>query len=647
MARKSKRPRPGPKAAAEPRELDPNDAKVGRLTTYEDVADSEDEFYLNQDQVDFHEDPAAKRRRLNRDPAFDESDEEILDLEELPSSDDSSDEDDEDEVTAPNGAQLSDDDDDDSEDEEPDEYADWGKSRKNYYDANDIEDEADAAMEEADVRRIRQRQLQSMSAKDFGVDENDWKTSGDATATVEEETDSTTTKKITIPTSSEDKEELLRLLHPEFEPLRLEFLRLAPLHPEIEQRAEQHTDPESLIRRKWVVLSSYLAVLSMYFAFMSQPRPEGEVVQLRDHPIMSALLKHRTEWLELEKMPEEPTPPPETELDKELEDMSIDDEEEWEEEEEEGDGEDQEETVPPPPKTSTNGIKAIKAANGVKEGSKKPKATSATTKEAKRLAKSDARLKDLDDLLPSAITRQKPSKAKAVVQFRDDDFGEEDYIYEEDAQDKAKRKKSLRFYTAQIHQKSNKRDRAGRDAGGDLDIPHRERNKERQERLNAEAQKRGLADGVGADLDDNDMSDGDYDNDFTSAKALKSQIEDDSSMGDALEYYNKVATKSKLEKLKKKLEREAAHTNDRVVEMETIDPETGKRAIGYTILKNKGLTPHRKKDVRNPRVKKRKKFEAAKKKLASRQAVYKPPTSAYSGEATGIRTKVIKSVKFQ
>ncbi|KAJ6257329.1 hypothetical protein Dda_8218 [Drechslerella dactyloides] len=661
MARKSKRPRPAPGSSAGPREVDPNDAKVGRLTTYEDVADSEDEFYLNQDRVDFNEDPAAKRRRLNRDPAFDESDEEILDLEDLPSSDDSSEDDDESHHghgsnSLPNRLQLSDDEDDDgSEDESQDEYADWGKSRKNYYDGNDIDNDEDAAMEEAEARRIQQRQLRSMTAKDFGIDEDDWKTSTDAAGDAARETEkpetyeSVTVKKITIPASSADQEELLRLLHPEFEPLRQEFLRLSPLHPEIMERAKENTNPESVIRRKWIVLSSYLAVLSMYFAFMSQPRPEGQAVDLKDHPIMEALLKYRTEWLEVEGLSEQATPPPETELDKELEDMSIDDEEEeeWVEEDDDGDEEEEEEeTVPPPPKAVSNSSKATKSAVAVNGNSKKSKATSTTTKEAKRLAKSDARLKDLDDLLPSAATRSKPSKAKAVVQFRDDDFGEEDFIYEEDAEDKAKRKKSLRFYTAQIHQKSNKRDRAGRDAGGDLDIPHRERNKERQERLNAEAQKRGMTDGAGAMLDDNDLSDGDYDdNDFTSAKALKGQIEADD-MGDALEYYNKVASKTKLEKLKKQLEQEAARTNDRVVETETIDPETGKRAIGYTILKNKGLTPHRKKDVRNPRVKKRKKFEAAKKKLASRQAVYKPPTSAYSGEATGIRTKVIKSVKF-
>ncbi|RVD83773.1 uncharacterized protein DFL_005551 [Arthrobotrys flagrans] len=136
MAKKSKRSRSAISKPSGPRPVDPSDAKLGKkLTTYEDVADSEDEFYLNQDRIAFDEDPAAKRRRLNRDPAFG-SDEEEIDIEGLPSEEDSDDDEEEEEeaVGRADGAGLSDDDAEDSEEEEEqDEYADWGQSKKSYY----------------------------------------------------------------------------------------------------------------------------------------------------------------------------------------------------------------------------------------------------------------------------------------------------------------------------------------------------------------------------------------------------------------------------------------------------------------------------------------------------------------------------------
>jgi U3 small nucleolar RNA-associated protein 3 len=37
--------------------------KMGRITTYEDVADSEDEFHINRDKVLLDDGPDAKRRK--------------------------------------------------------------------------------------------------------------------------------------------------------------------------------------------------------------------------------------------------------------------------------------------------------------------------------------------------------------------------------------------------------------------------------------------------------------------------------------------------------------------------------------------------------------------------------------------------------
>ena len=80
------------------------------------------------------------------------------------------------------------------------------------------------------------------------------------------------------------------------------------------------------------------------------------------------------------------------------------------------------------------------------------------------------------------------------------------------------------------------------------------------------------------------------------------------------------------------------------VEDEDID---GQRSVSRAILANKGLTPRRSKSVRNPRVKKRQRFEKAKKKIASQKAVYKGgigDVHSYGGEQSGI-SKVVKSVK--
>jgi U3 small nucleolar RNA-associated protein 3 len=47
----------------EPRPLDVQDGKLGRIHTYEDVADSEDEFHINRNKILLDDGPNAKRRK--------------------------------------------------------------------------------------------------------------------------------------------------------------------------------------------------------------------------------------------------------------------------------------------------------------------------------------------------------------------------------------------------------------------------------------------------------------------------------------------------------------------------------------------------------------------------------------------------------
>ena len=79
------------------------------------------------------------------------------------------------------------------------------------------------------------------------------------------------------------------------------------------------------------------------------------------------------------------------------------------------------------------------------------------------------------------------------------------------------------------------------------------------------------------------------------------------------------------------------------------DVEDGKkRAASYDIIKNRGLTPHRKKENRNPRVKKREQFRKAviKRKGAVRD-VQTGVGNQYAGETTGINKTISRSRTFK
>ncbi|XP_043677498.1 something about silencing protein 10 [Vespula pensylvanica] len=73
----------------------------------------------------------------------------------------------------------------------------------------------------------------------------------------------------------------------------------------------------------------------------------------------------------------------------------------------------------------------------------------------------------------------------------------------------------------------------------------------------------------------------------------------------------------------------------------------GKRAITYQIAKNKGLTPHRKKEQRNPRVKHRNKYRKAKIRRKGAVREIRKELTRYSGEISGIKASVKKSIKLK
>ncbi|XKL59790.1 hypothetical protein PGB90_000806 [Kerria lacca] len=72
-----------------------------------------------------------------------------------------------------------------------------------------------------------------------------------------------------------------------------------------------------------------------------------------------------------------------------------------------------------------------------------------------------------------------------------------------------------------------------------------------------------------------------------------------------------------------------------------------KRPITYQIAKNKGLTPYRKKELRNPRIKHRIKYRKAKIQRKGQIREVRKELQKYSGEISGIKAGIVKSIKFK
>ncbi|KAI9025454.1 hypothetical protein DFJ74DRAFT_664373 [Hyaloraphidium curvatum] len=188
---------------------------------------------------------------------------------------------------------------------------------------------------------------------------------------------------------------------------------------------------------------------------------------------------------------------------------------------------------------------------------------------------------------------------------------------------------------------------------GDADVPRRDGGEKKRER---EASARGLADrkeGATASQSQRtkavDMFSDASDEESTGTPARNGGKRTSASdeEADALDYYNSIVRESKKRKLEKEVRAEEHRLATIPAGAEEIDPDS-KRATNYAILKNKGLTARKKKVDRNPRLKKRLKYEKMVKKLGSTKRIYRPGDrreSGYKGEGTGIRTDVRKSVK--
>ncbi|OWF40834.1 something about silencing protein 10-like [Mizuhopecten yessoensis] len=117
----------------------------------------------------------------------------------------------------------------------------------------------------------------------------------------------------------------------------------------------------------------------------------------------------------------------------------------------------------------------------------------------------------------------------------------------------------------------------------------------------------------------------------------------------ALEYYRMMkgaGSKDNEEMDSGAEEREEAPEVDNEME-EGEEEEEGKRAITFQIAKNKGMTPKRKKEQRNPRVKNKLKYRKAKIRRKGQVREARTEMARYGGEISGIRAGVKRGIKMK
>ncbi|EPB81211.1 hypothetical protein HMPREF1544_03673 [Mucor circinelloides 1006PhL] len=568
------------------------DDKINAIRTWDDIEhDSED---------DFHDERGKVLLKEGQESDEDQSDREIYGLDGLDSEDELSDDD----IIGKN------------EDEEEIDDKTWGTSKKAYYDADEGSDIDEMREEEEEALRIQKEQLANMDEADF-VDDAlaGWGLGNDEDAEADKKLVEDVSKELedisfdvmkvekrrkNLPVA--EKIKIIQNESPELIDLLDEFKdkvqvvnTLKPLVEKIQLKKKEQDAAAQFLFFKYQTLMNYMTNISFYFALKA-----SEASDIREHPVIQALFKLRQTLEKLESVEEK--------LGSDIERFIT--------------GLDQEEkTITRQPKQNKKSTKKSKASATIAhESESELELESDQQDESENEQDIMNEIQDIEQEFKSLKKLAKKRKRAAVS----DDFGELDALDELDMEDKIAKKKSIRDYVAKIDSKQAKN---ASKYQGDVDLPYRDRVKQ---------ERKGVAQpqDTSADLDN-----ADWDEDDTAAA---NEVRNGKPDSDDEYYADIVANKDAIKRAKKETyEAERAPIESRDIEVE----EGHKRLASYKILKNKGLTPHRKKENRNARVKHRNKYAKQMKKLSSTRAVVKAQTSGYGGEMSGVKTNVIKSVK--
>jgi len=662
-------------------------ASLNRWETADDVElDSEDEFHKQREMIDLGDDYNEEESEEE------EGNEEVFGLDGV-----SSDEDDEEADLGIYKVQNNDDIIEKEKYKEIDEKA-WGKRRDTYYNADDADaDDEIAKEEEYEALRLQKERMEQLDEEDFLDDSFAAQLSGKSGVDVdldeEEESEEDEEQleianknlKANISKMSKDEQlsiifnqtpEMLELIEDYKEKLSELKGKIIPILSMIEKdeiRSSLEKKAVKYLKFKYQLIVSYLTNISFYLVLRSSTSAN----KIKEHPVISTLvdiklildkIEKEVEGKEEEKkkkkkksQPKEKTiiakmieelerqvtegrPEDDSEeISKKLlaevhEEFSNDDEQEiGGEEEEELDDIDEEEP-----------LSSILSESNKKK--KKGEKHVQISEEVQEYSDSDYEERFISLKSENTKKSKKNKKEKKSEDFNEAKVNEDDDEFDEGD----KKKNSLRFHASNVNKSLSKL--SGKKSTGDLDVPYKRKDKKEISEEVKKSRESADAD-IFDDTDDLDLNDGlDLNSNLRSNKRPREEDEEidndyvDDFDDEDLQYYENVSNAAKEKKRVK--EENFRKIKQELLEESMIDENDlapgEKRHINKTIEKNRGLTPHRKKEKKNPRVKHRKNYEKAMIKLKSfrRVAVNKNDVGPYAGETTGIKTKLSRSVRF-
>ncbi|KZS93198.1 hypothetical protein SISNIDRAFT_486114 [Sistotremastrum niveocremeum HHB9708] len=509
-----------------------------------------------------------------------------------------------------------------SEDEEG-----WGSKKSAYYSTNageiDSEDDETNELYEKETKRLQMKQRKSLSEEDFTLD-----------ALVDQIPEpAASASSLLAPSIPQNEEDLVLRLEkscPEVLALARDLDNIVVSISNVEsklsaQDTDSGTSESGLYHLYYQALLTYATNIAFYLRLASTKQYSSEPGKLRSHPILDRLATLREAIVELEVLcVDEDSSDGAEEIDFDIDDdddILYDD------------------VTPSDTEMSSPPSVEVRVRSGsIEKGPPGPLSLKPPKRSGKTAKKPSKTMpQPIFDLEEPTFKRSRKPLATSDASAKDlSTFGELISLDKSDALDKQSRKKSLRFHTSRIEHVASRRTDARNRLGGDDDIPYPERRKDAEAR--AQRALAPVAGQGGDDLDDADVTIG--------PSNKKRQREEDVDTEEVQEdgYYGLV----KRQKINKKEAKKAAYEAEK--ESHRIDysenKADGPRSLTRAIMTNKGLTAHRSKVNRNPRLKKRLRFEKAKKKLSSQKPVFKAGVKdKYGGESSGISARVVKSVR--